>query len=137
MLIILFFLIGCVAQSNPPFNYYVFALECKDYICDDHWDIHGLWPEYTPRSWPQFCQPSRYGDFNETLLNEQLPYLCEHWPKSQWKHEWMKHGTCTDMSMLGYFKKAYEIYTNGTTRCCSHKRCRWNLNLNFAFIGCD
>lgn len=144
MFLFLFLLINSMnglAQSNPPFNYYVFALECKDYICNDEWDIHGLWPEYTPTTWPQFCQPSRYGEFNATLLNEQFPDMCVHWPESQWQHEWMKHGTCTDLTMLGYFQKAYNIYKNATRQqyysCCSKNKCRWNLNLNFQFIECN
>ena len=126
-----------VCQSNPPFNYYVFALEHNG---GTNWKIHGLWPEYTPTTWPQFCQPSRYGEYNHDTIQTHYPSIGNYWPDSQWKHEWMKHGTCTNMTMLQYFGRTYDIFQISKNHkfysCCSKNKCSLNIDLKFNLINC-
>ena len=132
------------AQSDPSYNYYVFAAKRGWDSTEKNWTIHGLWPEYTPKTWPQFCQPKRYKEYNETLLLKTYLNITTIWPpESLWKHEWMKHGTCTNMTMMAYFGKAIELYERQDyKKCCSSinnrrsKNCQLNYNLDFNFITC-
>ncbi|VDM77849.1 unnamed protein product [Strongylus vulgaris] len=65
------------------------------------WSIHGLWPNYSNGSYPQFCDgvPRK---FDGKLIEPIEGNLTKMWPNlypsktahSFWKHEWEKHGTC-------------------------------------------
>jgi ribonuclease I len=77
--------------------------------------IHGLWPQYAAkkdgRGWPQCCE-SKYGtSLNETVIGDLKSALTQMWPVEQggeelWQHEWVKHGTCSGLSQMAYFKAA-------------------------------
>ncbi|KAE9417877.1 hypothetical protein Angca_002598 [Angiostrongylus cantonensis] len=66
------------------------------------WSIHGLWPNYKNGSYPQFCDgiPKK---FDGKLIEPIERRLSKVWPnlyptksaRSLWKHEWEKHGTCS------------------------------------------
>ncbi|VDM57482.1 unnamed protein product [Angiostrongylus costaricensis] len=66
------------------------------------WSIHGLWPNYKNGSYPQFCDgvPKK---FDGKLIEPIERRLSKAWPnlyptksaRSLWKHEWEKHGTCS------------------------------------------
>ncbi len=62
--------------------------------------VHGLWPQYDPRGWPQSCR----GDpqVNGRWITEMLPLMPS--PKLI-RHEWEKHGTCSGLGQDGYFAK--------------------------------
>ena len=62
--------------------------------------VHGLWPQYDPRGWPQSCggEPRVSG----SLLTAMLPLMPS--PKLI-NHEWEKHGTCSGLGQQGYFEK--------------------------------
>lgn len=60
--------------------------------------VHGLWPQYDPRGWPQSCG----GDANvsKALIDEMLPMM----PSAKLiRHEWEKHGTCSGLGQEKYF----------------------------------
>ena len=142
LLIVLLAFVKTETEYFQPYNYYVFAVKRGWESTEKNWTIHGLWPECTPKTWPQFCQPKRYKEYNETLLLETYPAIITVWPpESLWKHEWIKHGTCTNMTMLKYFGKAITLYDQGDyTKCCSFsksKACQLNYDLNFNFTSCD
>ena len=60
--------------------------------------IHGLWPEFTNDSYPEYCNKS--ATFNLTQIEYLIPILNIEWPSSDgpnqdfWKHEYLKHATC-------------------------------------------
>ena len=65
--------------------------------------VHGLWPQYDPRGWPQDCG----GDpqVAQRLIREMLPLMPS--PKLI-AHEWQKHGTCSGLGQQAYFAKVKE-----------------------------
>ncbi len=93
--------------------------------------IHGWWPEYNNHSWPSWCNPSKYKEFNsetilpiKNLLNSYW-YSCPGWPSaySLWQHEWEKHGTCLDSySVIEYFNHTINTFLlakeNNWYGCC-------------------
>ena len=63
--------------------------------------VHGLWPQYSPQGYPQFCSTPAH------LTGEAVLYAEKVFPSPGLiSHEWSKHGTCSGMSALDYFKKA-------------------------------
>ena len=96
------------------------------------WSIHGWWPEYTVSKWPQWCNSRRYHEFNETIIGpiqkelNSYWYSCPGWPSAyrMWIHEWEKHGTCTDDTVLEYFNTALTAFHiagyNNWYHCCNH-----------------
>ncbi|KAK6746251.1 hypothetical protein RB195_012392 [Necator americanus] len=85
------------------------------------WSIHGLWPNYSNGSYPQFCDgvPRK---FDAKLIESIEQRLTKMWPNlypaktthSFWKHEWEKHGTCSQnlknlSSEFLYFFKTMEL----------------------------
>ena len=79
------------------------------------WSIHGLWPQYSKKSYPTFC---KVVDFDIKSLNPIIQDLHKHWYSTLekddlfWEHEWKKHGSCmfSNSDELSYFKKALELY---------------------------
>jgi ribonuclease T2 len=81
--------------------------------------IHGMWPQYINGSWPSFCSNEA---FNSSIIYNDLQTddFYEHWPNikydipdntqelakyaSFWEHEWTKHGTCSGLDQISYFK---------------------------------
>ena len=83
--------------------------------------IHGLWPENSENSWPEYCSDT---PFNMSLIDPLLSELKKHWYSYNgqhikfWEHEWKKHGTCSYMDEITYFKSALalrEKYMNDGT----------------------
>lgn len=103
-------------QCDP--DYYRFSLLKKN----GTFLIHGLWIEEcsqcTQCGYPSFCnQTCDPSDFNVTELAPLFPRLAKYWyPANNPKvnpilaHEWCKHGTCTNMTMLDYFNTSLNIY---------------------------
>ena len=144
MLMLLLVLACALAQVNPSPNYYSFAVKRGWTSNECTWTIHGLWPEYNPSSWPQFCHPERNGEYNETELLQSFPNIETIWPPSGiWVHEWMKHGTCTKMNVTEYFGKAIELFNKFPSSCCTYtdpdckpQQCLLKYDLDFNFISC-
>jgi ribonuclease T2 len=64
--------------------------------------IHGLWPNWSNGSWPQYC--IKNDPLNLTEISSIIPELLTYWPGftpssknstiAFWNHEWTKHGSC-------------------------------------------
>lgn len=67
--------------------------------------LHGLWPDGTGKTWPQYCADTRI------LPPAQIRQMLCTTPSAQLiQHEWAKHGTCTSMSPATYFGTAKRLY---------------------------
>ncbi|KAL3501419.1 hypothetical protein ACH5RR_035868 [Cinchona calisaya] len=62
--------------------------------------IHGLWPHFNNNTFPEDCNPN--SPYNETKKSTGTKF---------WKHEWTKHGTCSEskLDQHGYFAAALSI----------------------------
>lgn len=75
--------------------------------------LHGLWPDRSDGSWPQFCSGPA---FNATALQALQPRLEQDWPNAHGsslalhRHEYARHGRCSGMSELAYFSSALAAY---------------------------
>mgnify|MGYP006147256085 FL=1 len=98
------------ADMSKVKGYYLALLESKSIF---PYSIHGLWPQYDKDHWPQFCSKQ---NFNLERLKPLFSHLHANWHSSRgteqhfWKHEWEKHGTCTGMTEVEYFRKALECF---------------------------
>lgn len=85
-------------------------------IDGEEYGIHGLWAQIDKQSYPQFCNTKSV--FNDAALEPIRNTLKEFWHSNRgsdehfWKHEWLKHGTCTNpgLSELDFFSKVIELY---------------------------
>ena len=92
--------------------YYLSLIKEKDDI-----SIHGLWPQYDEKTYPQFCKKV---NFSIEKLSPIINDLNTHWyskdgetkNKNFWKHEYDKHGSCMfqEMTELEYFEKTLELF---------------------------
>lgn len=82
------------------------------------WTLHGLWPE-----WQNECEGP---DFDENVLKDIHDEMEKKWPSCPeygeseqefWSHEWKKHGTCSGMGQLEYFKKALQMRDEYMNKC--------------------
>lgn len=98
------------SKENDKF-YYLSLI----YDNDRGWSIHGLWPQYSKKSYPTYC---KVVDFDINKLQPIIEDLHKHWYSSIekddefWKHEWIKHGSCMfcECDELNYFRRALELY---------------------------
>ena len=90
--------------------YFILALFAHSKSSDV--SIHGLWPQYSENSWPEYCTDIK---FDLSLIKSLLPELKKHWHSYNgrnekfWEHEWKKHGTCSYMDEHTYFKTALAL----------------------------
>lgn len=70
--------------------------------------LHGLWPQYSPKGWPQDC-PVRGRPFvPRPIINSMLDIM----PSDKLViHEYRKHGTCSGMQPGPYFGLARQLFT--------------------------
>lgn len=103
--------------QNVPgdFDYYVLVLSWSPSYCEAEGDradrfqcaggrpyqfvVHGLWPQYE-RGWPESC-PSLTSEAPEALVRGMLDIMPS---PGLVRHEWRKHGTCSGLSVDGYFE---------------------------------
>jgi ribonuclease T2 len=105
------------ASGTPGvFDYYVLTLSWSPSYClthpQDHTQcggrgygfvLHGLWPQFDAGSWPEFCSTDVTLPPDAVQLGNTLypsPKLME--------HEWQRHGTCSGLDAVGYFRTADE-----------------------------
>jgi ribonuclease I len=141
-------LLSCVCFAKIK-NYDDLSLKkCGD-DCD--FTIHGLWPEYSSGGWPQWCNPLRYHEFNETVITPLRPklnmywYSCPEWNISSytfWKHEWKKHGTCIpNINVIDYFNHTINTYLQSKDKnfydCCNsnNSQCLIPFSKNLRWLG--
>jgi ribonuclease T2 len=103
------------ATGTPgQFDYYVLTLSWSPSYCLTHprdhtqcggkgygFVLHGLWPQFDAGNWPEFCSsdvtlPPDAVQLGNTLFPS--PQLME--------HEWQRHGTCSGMDAVAYFRTA-------------------------------
>lgn len=71
----------------------------------DDLSTHGLWPAYWDankdgRTYPAFCPTSGFGGVGS------IPGVPKHMSGTgREQHEWEKHGTCTNLTRVGYFQE--------------------------------
>lgn len=61
--------------------------------------VHGLWPQYDPRGWPQSCGGD--SSVSPALMQQMLPLMPS---KKLIRHEYEKHGTCSGLGQDTYFQ---------------------------------
>lgn len=66
--------------------------------------LHGLWPQYEGRGWPQNCSTE---PLDEAVTRRMLAIMPS--PKLV-AHEWSKHGTCSGLNAADYFEEAEEAF---------------------------
>ena len=96
---------------------YILALErCLDKSVGN-FTIHGLWPQYNSKTWPQYCNKSSHFDIEslDPIMNDINKYwnTCKQFNRTEkWflSHEWLKHGTCTPFNEIEYFSTGLALY---------------------------
>lgn len=90
----------------------------------ENWTLHGLWPE-----WQNECEGP---DFDMDALKDIHDEMESKWPSCPeygqseeefWSHEWTKHGTCSGMGQLQYFKKALQMHDEYMEKCPEGNQC--------------
>lgn len=67
--------------------------------------VHGLWPQYDPRGWPESC--STTGELDPAIVQRMLPIM----PSPRLiTHEWQKHGTCSGLTPQEYFSRLESMF---------------------------
>ena len=69
--------------------------------------LHGLWPQYSPKGWPQDCPVRGRSFVPRPLINSMLDIM----PNDKLViHEYRKHGTCSGLEPAQYFDFARKLY---------------------------
>lgn len=114
-LLALLAIMGCLPlaaqKKGEPgvFDYYLLTLSWSPQFCTtkpsdpqcsgEHrfgFVVHGMWPQYSNGSWPQFCSTAK-GLSDPSSMLDIMPST------SLIGHEWQKHGTCSGLDAKGYF----------------------------------
>ena len=110
------------AQRAGDFDYYVLALSWSPSYCADDakkgrdtlqcfskrdygFVVHGLWPQYN-KGYPQNCN-TNFRKPSKNLVDQMLKFSPS---RGLIHHEWKKHGTCTGLKPLDYFRKAVKSF---------------------------
>ena len=94
-------------------KYYDLALK-KCHSSDKYFSIHGLWPEESHTKWPSFCNQSSH--FNLSQIKglesemEKVWFSCGGDNIDFWKHEYLKHGTCSLFNQSSYFNTTLNLF---------------------------
>ena len=68
--------------------------------------LHGLWPQYAPKGWPQDCPVRGRAFVPRPVINSMLDIM----PSDKLViHEYRKHGTCSGMEPTQYFELARKL----------------------------
>lgn len=103
---------------SGAFDYYLLSLSWSPNYCVTHssdtaqcgkgfgFVLHGLWPQYFRGGYPQDCSTT------QTLSTEAIDFGKTIFPSPKLiSHEWDKHGTCSALDALSYFKQADQART--------------------------
>jgi ribonuclease T2 len=102
------------AGMAGQFDYYLLSLSWSPSYCLLHpgdeaechrrgygFVLHGLWPQYDAGGYPQNCATS------VTLTAEASALARTIFPSQRLvEHEWQRHGTCSGLDALSYFRSA-------------------------------
>lgn len=105
---------GRSAGLAGQFDYYLLTLSWSPTYCITHSDdtaqcgakgygfvLHGLWPQFQDGGYPEYCGASQPLSAAARRVGESLypsPRLVG--------HEWDRHGRCSGLDALGYFRTA-------------------------------
>lgn len=89
-----------------------------------HLTLHGLWPELSGSAPPSFCAGEPF-DADKIERELGIDTLHQYWPDVKfsdaspqyadfWKHEWLRHGTCSGLPQVSYFTEAVNLERNAT-----------------------
>eukprot|EP01083_Nonionella_stella_P065283 170917_1 len=101
-------------QECEKYSYYTLALQ--NWCRNDTWSIHGLWPNYSPSCWPQYCnRDSKWYPVDGSLKQQMTTYWnwCEgsiYKQQTGWQHEWMRHGLLHDLFFCCLSFKWFILY---------------------------
>ena len=71
--------------------------------------MHGLWPQYSPKGWPQDCPVRGRAFVPRPVINSMLDIM----PSDKLViHEYRKHGTCSGLEPVPYFDLARKLFTS-------------------------
>lgn len=95
------------------FDYYLLSLSWSPSYCLTHQEdraqcskgfgfvLHGLWPQNSAGGYPENCAPGTPLPAEAAALGRTL------FPSSKlMQHEWQRHGTCSGMEALSFFRSA-------------------------------
>lgn len=105
-----------LSGGGQSFDYFYLVRQWPATFCNDHscthsppkqftFTIHGMWPQRSDGTWPEFCDPSY--SFSLLRVVDLLPRLARYWPswagpnRGFWAHEWERHGTCAQGVVRG------------------------------------
>jgi ribonuclease T2 len=127
-------------EEKGGFQFYVFAHSWQPSFCfgtsypgcvspQDYWrthfTVHGLWPEMNKGPHPGFCSKEDL-DIERVRAALGEATLEKYWPNVKvmensthydefWHHEWSRHGTCSGLDQVTFFKTAIQkIELDGT-----------------------
>ncbi|KAF7491563.1 Ribonuclease DdI [Sarcoptes scabiei] len=116
-------------SKNTHFDYFLLAAQWPETFCSqhncikfqDHWSIHGMWPQNFDQSYPSFCCSNH--TYDHRLIKPLESELIAYWKEIQsgkdndwfWSHEYTKHGTCAIEcplmhDELGYFNSTLQVF---------------------------
>ncbi len=73
--------------------------------------LHGLWPQYSPKGWPQDCPVRGRAFVPRPLINSMLDIM----PSDKLViHEYRKHGTCSGLEPAQYYDLARKLFSKVT-----------------------
>ncbi|CAE7485825.1 ddiA [Symbiodinium microadriaticum] len=102
-----------------------------------NWTIHGLWAE-----WDNECPGSAFNISALSPLRSELDAKWSSCPEFSmknedfWKHEWEKHGTCSQMDEVSFFNKTLQLYAKYKKKCSKKtgKDCTVCFNRNLTAL---
>ena len=69
--------------------------------------LHGLWPQYERRGWPEMCESGKRPWVPEEIIDRMMDIM----PSRQLViQEYKKHGVCSGLDPREYFNTAREVY---------------------------
>lgn len=71
--------------------------------------LHGLWPQYERRGWPEMCRANRRPWVPEDLVDQMMDIMPSRRLVIQ---EYKKHGTCSGLEPRAYFDAARQAFTS-------------------------
>ncbi|CAJ1967881.1 unnamed protein product [Sphenostylis stenocarpa] len=101
-----------IAQTWPPG--FCMHEQCAATVPKPYkFTVHGLWPSTYRWSPPLQCTTEKLDNSTIKPIDGELERV---WPSyfgkngEFWIHEWWKHGTCSNLQQLDYFKLTLDIY---------------------------
>jgi len=93
----------CAGVSNEGYDPQCNRTDGKRY----NFVLHGLWPQFQPKGWPQDCPTTSQPYVPRGVINSMLDIM----PSDKLViHEYKKHGTCSGLEPGAYFQLARKLF---------------------------